>query len=224
MTARRARLRPSRTETRERVLDGAAEAFAERGFHGASLDDICARAGLTRGAFHSSFESKEDLFFALYDRMVEQVRARIALTLEAVLTAKGPAVEIFAALFFRDFPIDRNWFLLNAEFTLYAIRQPSAAARLVEHRQRMRDAIAAASDALLARAGRVPTLDRDRVARIVLAISDGGLGQSLIEPERLGPTELMATSLAPLLAAFSTPADSLLDDSASEPPGSPREL
>lgn len=207
MSASRARLRPSREATRQRVLDGAAQAFAERGFHGASLDDICARAGLTRGAFHSSFASKEDLFFALYDRMVEQVRERLAVALDAVLAAEGPAVEIFAALFFRDFPADRSWFLLNAEFTLYAIRQPSAAPRLAEHRQRMRDAISATFDALLARAGRTSAIDGDKVARMVLAISDGGLGQSLVEPDRLGPTELLVVALAPLFAAVSAPAE-----------------
>jgi hypothetical protein len=71
----------------------------------------------------------------------------------------------------------------------------------------MRDAIRATFDALLARAGRTSAIDGDKVARIVLAISDGGLGQSLVEPDRLGPTELLVVALAPLFAAVSAPAE-----------------
>lgn len=47
--------------TRNLILDAAAEAFDARGFVGASLSDILARAGVTKGALYFHFSSKEEL-------------------------------------------------------------------------------------------------------------------------------------------------------------------
>ena len=64
-----------RQQTREHLLAAAAEVFAERGFHGASLDEVAAVAGFTKGAVYSNFKNKEDLFLALlkesYDREMQ---------------------------------------------------------------------------------------------------------------------------------------------------------
>lgn len=53
--------------TRNLILDAAAEAFEARGFAGASLADILARAGVTKGALYFHFASKEELAKALVD-------------------------------------------------------------------------------------------------------------------------------------------------------------
>ncbi|HEU4664910.1 MAG TPA: TetR/AcrR family transcriptional regulator [Dokdonella sp.] len=54
--------------TRERIVDSARDLFNRKGFVDVSIDEIMARAGLTRGGFYGHFDSKEDLF-------VEVVRA-----------------------------------------------------------------------------------------------------------------------------------------------------
>ena len=54
-------------ETRRRVIDGAAEAFAERGFDGARVSDIARAAGLSSGAMYNHFESKSDLLSAVIE-------------------------------------------------------------------------------------------------------------------------------------------------------------
>jgi AcrR family transcriptional regulator len=48
-------------------LDAAAEVFEERGFSGASLSDILARAGVTKGALYFHFASKEELANAIIE-------------------------------------------------------------------------------------------------------------------------------------------------------------
>lgn len=72
----------SRENTRARLLDAAAEVFAEVGIGEASVEAICERAGFTRGAFYSNFASKDQLFLALSERngqrQLELVRQRIA--------------------------------------------------------------------------------------------------------------------------------------------------
>lgn len=49
-------------ETRARILAAAREVFAAEGYEGASVSDIASAAGFTKGAFYSSFPSKEALF------------------------------------------------------------------------------------------------------------------------------------------------------------------
>ena len=48
-------------QTRERILDAAAQLFRERGFAGIGVADLMKAAGLTHGGFYGHFESKEDL-------------------------------------------------------------------------------------------------------------------------------------------------------------------
>jgi len=54
-----------RDATRAAIVGSAEELFAERGFWGVTLDEIADRAGLTKGAVYSNFESKEDLLLAV---------------------------------------------------------------------------------------------------------------------------------------------------------------
>ncbi len=53
--------------TRNTILDAAAAVFNERGFAGASLSEILARAGVTKGALYFHFTSKDELAQALID-------------------------------------------------------------------------------------------------------------------------------------------------------------
>ena len=52
--------------TRELLLDAAIEVFAEKGYHGASLDDVADAAGFTKGAVYSNFTGKAELFVTLW--------------------------------------------------------------------------------------------------------------------------------------------------------------
>jgi AcrR family transcriptional regulator len=54
-----------RTRTRRKLIDAAAEVIGEKGFDRASLEEIAARAGMTRGAVYGNFKNKEELFLAL---------------------------------------------------------------------------------------------------------------------------------------------------------------
>jgi AcrR family transcriptional regulator len=64
-------LSPKRARTRTRLLDAAAELFAERGLHGATLADVARRAGMTTGAIYGNFRNKEELFLAIFERDFE---------------------------------------------------------------------------------------------------------------------------------------------------------
>jgi AcrR family transcriptional regulator len=71
-------LRPRRTykpadERKQQILDCALEAFAEKGYHLASIADVCARAGIGRATLYQYFTDKRDLLVAL----AERIEARI---------------------------------------------------------------------------------------------------------------------------------------------------
>jgi AcrR family transcriptional regulator len=76
---RKAREAPS--STKARILTAAEEIFAARGFEGASTREIAALAGVNISSLHYHWESKETLYFAvfenIYDQIVELVQASI---------------------------------------------------------------------------------------------------------------------------------------------------
>ncbi len=67
-----------KAQTRERLIDAAAQVFAQRGFEAASLDEVAAAAGYTKGAVYSNFASKTDLLIALLERRIEVQSAEYA--------------------------------------------------------------------------------------------------------------------------------------------------
>ncbi len=79
------------------ILDAAMAVFAERGFAAARLDEIAARAGVSKGALYLYFETKEELFRAV----VEQAIAPNILVIRAMIAAHpGPfpdLLRLFAA-------------------------------------------------------------------------------------------------------------------------------
>ncbi|MBL3681676.1 TetR/AcrR family transcriptional regulator [Leucobacter aridicollis] len=52
------------------VIRAAVELFAERGYANTSVQDIVDAAGVTKGAMYHYFESKDDLLFGIYDRVL----------------------------------------------------------------------------------------------------------------------------------------------------------
>src|SRR5512144_116984 len=60
-------------ETRSRILESAIKLFSNRGYNKASVDDICAEAGISKGAFYHHFESKQALFLALLDGWLQAI-------------------------------------------------------------------------------------------------------------------------------------------------------
>jgi AcrR family transcriptional regulator len=60
------------------MLRVAAEVFGERGYHGASMDEIASRAGITKPMLYSYFESKEGLFAACGEAAAALLTARVS--------------------------------------------------------------------------------------------------------------------------------------------------
>jgi AcrR family transcriptional regulator len=116
---------PSRAErqalTRTALVDAAERLFIAQGFHATSLDSVAAEAGYTKGAVYSNFASKEDLFFAVYERRLEARVAEFEALLEAAPRARN-AVEAMA----RTAPMRSEradgWLAVFFEFWAHVLR------------------------------------------------------------------------------------------------------
>lgn len=84
--------------TRAFLLQVAAEVFAERGYADATMAELIARSGLTKGAFYFHFSSKEQLALAVIDEKQRQwfdaVRAAVSAQTRAVDQFRAVAVAL----------------------------------------------------------------------------------------------------------------------------------
>ncbi|HEV7211573.1 MAG TPA: TetR/AcrR family transcriptional regulator [Blastococcus sp.] len=166
------RPRRRRAETVERLLDAALETFADIGFAAASVEDICSRGGFTRGAFYSSFRTKDELFAALYVRETGRELARVAEQLTGIEDERDPvAAGVERCL--STFRADRTWVLVTTEYTLHAARHPEAAEALREHTAALHDQLTALIESTAARSGLALAVPAADLARILLALHDG---------------------------------------------------
>lgn len=67
---------------RERLLEAAIEAVAEKGYAAVTVGDLTKRAGVSRTTFYDQFEDKEGCFLAAYDRAVDGLVRRVAAAYE----------------------------------------------------------------------------------------------------------------------------------------------
>jgi len=199
------RISARRQATRERVLEAASEVFAERGFHGATVEDICERAGFTRGAFYSNFSSKDDLVLELTRRHAEDLVDRIrAASKREHASAEEVLRDVLAALA-DDSRSKERWVVLTTEFTLHAIRDAAARRAWAAQQRRVRDELAAVVDEAVGRQGLTLPMPTDLFVRVAMALTQGSLTQRLVEPRSLAVGELERTVLPILLGVGDGP-------------------
>lgn len=81
--------------TRQRLLEAAIEVFARKGYHGAVVEEIVRASETSKGAFYFHFPSKQDLFLALVDDLVERLSQRVE---TAIARQRGGVDKVTAAL------------------------------------------------------------------------------------------------------------------------------
>jgi AcrR family transcriptional regulator len=170
--------------TRERVLTAAAQVIGAKGFQRASLDEIAAQAGLTKGAIYSSFRSKDELFLAV----VAGKSLRPAPHLTADMTALEYYRELGEAVV-RLLPEARAQAAFVAEFELYALTHD-------DMRQGMADLYAAQFAAFTRLAERHPDKTGPFTAQqapvVAQALALGLVHQAFLTPDLVTPEVVIA--------------------------------
>ncbi len=174
-----------RAETRRRLLNAATVVFAQRGYHGATLDEIAEEAGFTKGAVYSNFDGKEDLFLNLLEEHIQDriVEVRAAFDgiddLDDVRDGGRVLAEQVAG--------DRELWFLFFEFWGYAARDEGLRGRLSGLYRRWRrevgDIVARQFERLELPLPGPP----EEVAATAIAMAEGLALQRLIDPDLVTP-------------------------------------
>jgi len=180
-----------RRSTRAALLAAGAEVFARRGFAGASLDQVAARAGLTKGAVYHHFESKAALFLAL---AADRLAARAEQIPDAREAAARGGDAMAAAL-----PFDRDWSLLFLEFVVHAAREPGFREELRGRLDLLRSGAAAALAELSRREGWPNDAPSDRVAAGIAALANGVSIDALLADDETEAANVFALMLELML-------------------------
>ncbi len=204
---------PRREATRQRILDAAREVFAERGVIGGSVEEICERAGFTRGAFYSNFNDKDDVL----DALVEREHTRLLEHLDATFVEVDREVEeadsleaVLAGMvdrILRSIPVDRQLSLIQTELEIFAIRRPEHARRFLETNNRFRERIGALIDEAMRRYGRELLVDPSVITDAIVAIAERSVRRALLAGGGADPDAMASAVLPGLLLALSRPVE-----------------
>jgi AcrR family transcriptional regulator len=185
----RVRTRPTRDDTRDKLFEAAARVFEEQGINAASIENIAAAAGFTRGAFYSNFASKDELIFAMLEDHVEQVIRR-----NLDLLTKHQDLQDYIQAYrkidhSRQDPLGRAP-LLHMEMILFVARaekrRPELAKRLRARRQMLTEIVT-----IISKHGGKNFESPSWVAAILLALEDGFRLHRLIDPETTPPDSFL---------------------------------
>jgi AcrR family transcriptional regulator len=196
------RRRQKQEQTRLRLLEGAAQVFARRGYHAATLEEVASEVGLTKGAVYSNFESKEALFLALVDIEIAKRVQEIGRVVGARGSLESLAEEAERQFqrFVREEPY---WPLLFYEFFSYGARRDELRGEFVKRRRAVFGAIADGLRREAAEAGVELPLPAEQIAVAIEALMNGLAFNRVIDPKSV-PAGLFGLAMSRLIFALLT--------------------
>jgi AcrR family transcriptional regulator len=213
LTKKRLSREERKADTRERLLESALVVFARDGFGGASVEEIAEEAGFSTGAVYSAFGGKQELFFAIIDRCLEEERREIGEILE-----RNESMEAVISAIDRWKPgpleSEEQWRVLATEFWLHAVRDPRARSLLAERQRRQRATTAGQLERSFRDRGLRLTVEAGLLADAVIGMQIGMAMRAIVDPVAL-PEGSYARVLASLLGTS--------DASGERPPGEEEE-
>jgi AcrR family transcriptional regulator len=190
MARRRLTREQSRDLTRSRLLDAGAVIIAKKGLNGASVEDIAAHAGYTRGAFHSNFRSKAELFVELLKRDHQDVQQGLQQILGAGLSLDDMQRQL--QMFYSQVYRGNLSYVLWAEARLQALRDAKFRARLSALLLEKRDMIAYFITQFSEAMHRQPPAPAADLAFATMALIDGMRFYNACMPDQLPDASVQA--------------------------------
>jgi AcrR family transcriptional regulator len=178
--------RISRTEkqakTRSSLLSAAAKVFCRHGLEGASIDEVSAEAGYTKGAFYANFRNKEELFLVMLD---ERFAAQLERIDRALSGTEEPGEEARHAAddFIHHMEGEEEWRRLYFEFVAYAARNEDFRQELATRHRALRKRLTEIYGRWSADFPAEPPIPVEDIAAMTDFMADGFLLDRLIDPE-----------------------------------------
>jgi AcrR family transcriptional regulator len=161
----------SRDQTRQRLLDAAQDIFTKKGFVAASVEDIAAAAGYTRGAFYSNFGGKPELFLELLKRDHVGIMSR----LHSIFDDQASRADMEARLlqYYSECYRDNECYLLWVEAKLQASRDAKFRAQFNAFRRELLQTTTAYIVAFSEKVGTPLPMPAEELALGLSALIDG---------------------------------------------------
>lgn len=169
-----ATFKPANLENKsvQRILGAALSLWARDGYHGASLKDIAAEAGVAKSLLHYHFESKEHLLIELQAdwcrKVARAVRGRLAAGTPSMATAFAALDQVWHAMV-----ATRAQFPFAIEVWRESCRNPAIRARLVEFDREILSLVEVGLVQSLGPLTERLRLPVDRMAAVIHAMLDG---------------------------------------------------
>jgi AcrR family transcriptional regulator len=165
-------------ETRANILDAAVRRFALAGYDAASVDDICAEAGVSKGAFYHHFPTKQAIFLALLDGWLKTVDAG----LEALRKPTVPETFVhMTQLLPTIFAVADDRLPMFLEFWTRASRDEKVWAATIAPYRHYREHFANLIRDGIAE-GSLKEVDPESAAQVILSLAVGLFLQGVLDP------------------------------------------
>jgi AcrR family transcriptional regulator len=167
--------------THSRILEAAAAGFAENGYDGTSVAEICRRAEVSKGAFYHHFASKQDLFMELLERWLAELDEGLA-ALHTGRTYVPQELLDMTEMIRRVFQVAEDQLPIFLEFWAQAAHDPAVWEATVTPYRRYRAFFARMVQAGVAE-GTLRPIDPDTAARVIVSLAIGLVLQGLLDTE-----------------------------------------
>ncbi|MBT8452097.1 MAG: TetR/AcrR family transcriptional regulator [Deltaproteobacteria bacterium] len=174
----------------QQIVDAAIRVLARQGYAKTSLLDIAKEAGMSKGALHYHYPTKEALIHTVLETACNAVQAR-------TMQAWSPSDNPFAAL---RKSLEELWAtraersdeaLVVADLLALSLSDESLRPKLAEFYELGAQQIRAYLEQNLMSLGLEPRISPDILPRIVIGLLDGLVMQAFVDPDALSPDEVV---------------------------------
>jgi AcrR family transcriptional regulator len=190
-----------RYQRRQRLLDAAWRCATRKGYHDLTVDDVCAEAEVSKGAFYLYFETKQDLLLGLLEDDAAEVDRRME-ELEEVCIREGERVRRFAR-WMLERGSDAGRAQVRADLWASALTDAAVRRRFSEVIERRRERLRSWIEVEVA-AHELVDLPANALASVLLALEDGLLLHAAIDGSAFR-WERIGRALTAMLAGLEEP-------------------
>jgi len=167
--------------THSRILEAAAAGFAEQGYDGTSVADICRRADVSKGAFYYHFPSKQDLFLELLERWLTELDRELA-ALRTERTSVPDTLIDMTEMIRQVFRVADDQLPIFLEFWVQAAHDPAMWEATMTPYRRYRRFFTQMIESGV-NEGTLRPVDPDTAARVIVSLAVGLVLQGLLDTE-----------------------------------------